>query len=118
MPVPAGFRPDGLQVIVDVGGVVRCFTLDAKGKAVAELDRAQLKVKFENGDIPEQDAKLTVKMKKGTFSDSFVDENLTNRTIKEDPVQVVADVTVSGKLYTQTVALSYTAKTGKTGKAK
>jgi hypothetical protein len=118
LPVPAGFRPEGLVMVVDVGGVVRSFTLDAKGKGVSELDRTQLKTKFQDGEIPTQDAKYAVKFAKGTFSDRLVDENLTDRTVKEDPVSIKVDVHVGPAAYTATVAQEYTAKQGKTGKTK
>lgn len=118
LPVPAGFQPEGRVVVVDVGGVVRSFTLDAKGKGVADPDRAQLKVKFEDGDVPSQDAKYVVKFAKGNFSSSLADENLTDRTVKDDPVSIKVDVHVGSNAFTATVTQTYTAKTGKSGKTK
>lgn len=118
VPVPAGFHAEGKLIVIDVGGVIKSFTLDAKGKAVADLDRAQLKTKFEDGEIPSQDAKFSAKFTKGNFAPMLVDERLTNRTVKDDPVTVKVDVTIDGVAYTQTKPQLYKAKQGKTGATK
>ncbi|MFN8642288.1 MAG: hypothetical protein U0802_11770 [Candidatus Binatia bacterium] len=118
LPIPNGFPVDGARVVVDVGGVIKSFTLDAKGKAAVGDDKVALAVRAKGGVVLAQDAALSAKFKKGTFADKLVDEGLTNRTVSDLPVTVSVQVDVGPVVYTSSPTLTYTAKAGKTGKAK
>ena len=58
LAVPAGFSAAGATLEVSIGGVVKTFTLDAKGKTTVGTDKAQLTVKAKKGVVAAQDAKL------------------------------------------------------------
>lgn len=116
--VPDGYSPTGDRVVVDVGGVVRGFVLDEKGKAKTDTEQVKLAVKKSGGVVLAQDAKLTVKLKKGSFADQLVDEGLVDATVQKVPVEVDVEVDAAAKPRKKRVALTYTAKQGKTGSAK
>jgi hypothetical protein len=120
LDVPAGFAVLGQQVVVDVGGVARAFTLTAKGSAKAGNDSIKIGVKVKKGTpVAAQVSKFQVKFSKGTFADSFEDEGLTG----DAAVTNVSKTVVVTMLFNQTMLekaqpVLYTAKVGKTGKAK
>ncbi len=120
LAVPDGFRVEGRKFVLDVGGVIKSFTLDAKGKAKAPGEQLVLKVKAKKGVVTAQDAKLSLKLTKGTFSADLADDGLVNETVKAVPVFIPVTVTVDDNPTppTATAQLSYTAKKGKTGSAK
>lgn len=119
VPIPADFVVDGKSVVVDVGGVVRSFTLDAKGKGeTPDGAKASLKVKAKNGVVAAQGSKLAIKMTKGSFASSFTDEGLTDTTVEDTPVTVAVQVTVDSANYKKAQPQLYKATQGKTGKAK
>ena len=113
LDIPAGFVFAGQKIAVDVGGVVRAFTLDAKGKQKSGGDSISVGVKPKNGI-----SKYLVKMSKGTFSDRLVDEGLKNETVKGKSTTVKVNVIFNTKLYQKIQGQIYTAKQGKTGKSK
>jgi len=114
LDVPADVAVEGLRVIVDVGGVVKTFTLDAKGKSKSGGDAFALK-KPKSGA-----SKFALKLIKGSFSASLADEGLADITVADLPVTVTVALTVNDNpaALTVPVQLSYTAKAGKTGKTK
>jgi hypothetical protein len=111
--IPSGFVFAGKKVGIDVGGVVRAFTLDAKGKQKNGFDAIAVGIKPKNGV-----SKYTVKITKGTFSDRLTDEGLTNTTISGKSTPVTVKVIFNGQLYQKIQGQIYNAKQGKTGKAK
>ncbi len=73
--VPAGFKPEGEQVTVDIGGVVKSFTLDAHGSSPpGQNDSFKIRLKTAKGAVVEQDAAFTLKLSNGTFHDPLSDE--------------------------------------------
>jgi hypothetical protein len=76
VPVAAGFSPAGQTVQVDLGGVQRTFTLDARGRARSGPDRFRLRLKRRAGVIVRQNAKFTLAVR-GDLSDQLADEGLT-----------------------------------------
>lgn len=115
--VPVGFDPTGVKVVVDVGGVIRSFDLDAKGKAKIGNDQAKFLIKKPKNGVPPA-AKFAVKFAKGDFVAKLADEGLTNTTVSDLPVTI--DVTVDiGDIYLRKlVPQIYTAKQGSTGRTK
>lgn len=116
--IPDDYSPTGDRVAVDVGGVVKSFVLDEKGKAKTDTEQVKLAVKKSGGAVLAQDAKLTVKFKKGSFADELGDEGLVDATLENVPVEVDVVVDAAAKPRKKRVALTYTAKQGKTGSAK
>ncbi|HEV7734150.1 MAG TPA: hypothetical protein VGR62_18405 [Candidatus Binatia bacterium] len=122
IPVPAGFDPTGRSLSIDVGGIVRSFTLDAKGKAKTATEQVTLKLRRVGGTVPAQDALLSFKATKGTFATELADEGLTNANVDHEERTVSVGVLLNGgggggPVQKDVVAV-YTAKTGKSGKFK
>lgn len=118
LAVPDGFSPAGATLQVSVGGVVKSFTLDTKGKAKVGTDQAQVFVKKKKGLVLAQDARLTVKFAKGSFASSMLDEGLVDATVTDAAVTIPVEVVMNGTTYAKTQPLRYSAKQGKSGKAK
>jgi hypothetical protein len=118
LAVPAGFSAAGATLEVSIGGVVKTFTLDAKGKAKVGNDRAQLTVKRKKGVVLAQDAKLSVRLAKGSFASSLADEGLVNATVKDLAVTMPVEIELNDTMYASAQPQKYTAKAGKTGKTK
>jgi hypothetical protein len=118
LAVPADFAVAGATLEVSIGGVVKTFTLDAKGKAQVGDDKAQLTVKAKKGVVLAQDAKLSVKFSKGSFVAALADEGLVDATVKDIAVTMPVEIKLNDTMYALAQAQTYTAKAGKTGKAK
>lgn len=117
VPVPAGFGVSGRLVIVDVGGIVRTFVLDDKGKAKSDGAEVKLGVKTKKGVVAAQTAKLTFKAPKGNFDPKLADEGIVDADVDQPDMGLRVEVHVDAQLYARVVTLSYKATHGKTGKA-
>ena len=114
IPVPADFAFLGKQVITNVGGVVKAFSLDAKGKSAASTTQ-KLTISKPKAGI----AKFTLKLSKGNFALALSDENLTgNLDIKKESRSARVSIYFNNVMYTKTQPLEYTAKKAKSGSAK
>ncbi len=94
--VPEGFDPAGRTLSVYLGGVVRTFTLDAKGKGADGSSKVRLVVKKSKGIVPAQDARLELVLRKQDLAASLADEDLTpdaqpRRDYREATVFVLID---------------------------
>ncbi len=112
LEVPSDFDPAGATVVVDVGGVIRSFTLDEKGKSKVDYDQAQIK-KPKDGL-----SKYAVKIAKGSFSTTLADEGLTDTTVKDFATEVGVGLDVNAAKLRKLQPQLYTAKQGKSGKTK
>ncbi|MHC4922532.1 MAG: hypothetical protein ACYTG4_00420, partial [Planctomycetota bacterium] len=111
LALPSQWTPSGLEVVVDVGGVTKTFTLDAKGKAKTE-SKDSIKISPKNG-------KFKVKFGKGSYANALEDEQLTgDATVKKAPREVPVTVLMDGTMYRVNAQVLYSAKAGKKGKAK
>jgi len=112
----AGFAPDGEEIVVEIGGVTKTFTLGADGKAVNGDDSIALKRDSKN---PARQL-VTLACKLGNFGD--VSDEFFSFKGETPPgglqVVVPVSVTLDGQVAKSVVVLNYTAKAGKTGKAK
>jgi hypothetical protein len=117
LPVADGFVRAGRMVTVDVGGIVRTFVLDSKGKAKSDGTELKLAVTSKKGHVAAQDAQLFFKGAKATWADELSDEGFVDATV-ETTLAIHVEVHVDGALYAKTVTLGYQATKGKTGKAK
>jgi autotransporter-associated beta strand protein len=99
-------------VVVDVGGIVRSFTLDANGKSTT---KGLTLSKPKNGST-----KLVMKLTKSTLAASLADEGLTGDADIKTAVSKSIDVIVlfNSTFYETTKTVSYTAKNGVSGTAK
>lgn len=123
---PALFDPAGLALVIDVGGAVRAFTIDGKGRGKTADGSAQLvlkpskknkqnkKVEFLGGPIA-----FKASLKKGTWAATWMDEGINpDEDAKNSARTVAVDVTLNGVIYTESVSTQYSAKAQKNGKFK
>jgi PKD repeat protein len=110
-----GFKPAGQTVIVDIGGVVKSFSLAGKGSVKNGGDSFGMSVKLgKDGTAPLQVAKFSVKLTKGNFGTPLGNCGLkTAGGTPTVPVTVIFD----GQLYQRAVKMTYKA-TSKSGSAK
>lgn len=120
LSIPTGFKPQGARVILDVGGVVRSFLLDANGARKQGNDALKIGIKSKKGVIAAQTAKFSAKFSKGTFAPNFADEGITaETTVKNDTSKVVrVNLYFDGKLFRKDQPQIYSAKAGSSGSTK
>ena len=99
----------GSTFVVDIGGVVQVFTMDAKGNAVQGRNR--LKV-----SLPKSGAAKFSWNLQGTFSPLLIDEKLTNSNVSDLPLTVPIAIVVNNTLFSANVGQKYSASSGKTGR--
>lgn len=114
LPVADGFNFANQVVVFDVGGVVKSFTLDAKGKSPSGANDS-VKLNKPKGGV----AKYIVKFNKGSFAANLADEGLVGTAdAKNAPKDVTVVALFNSTLLRTTKTLSYTAKANKGGLAK
>lgn len=120
LSVPAGFTLGGAKVSLDVSGVSRTFSLDAKGSAKAADGSAfKLSAKATKGKVAAQTAKYAVTLPKGTFAATLAPTGLTGAgDAKGKSVKVAFTVVFNQMLLQKIQTMSFSAKKGKTGAAK
>jgi len=118
LPVKAGFTGANQKVVVDVGGVIKSFTLTSKFAAKTATDSIKIGVKAKKGVVAAQTAKYTIKVGKGTFSTALADDGLGNENAKNKSTTVRVDVLFNGQYLRKLVPQIYTAKQGTSGRTK
>jgi PKD repeat protein len=117
-PVPAGFSPAGRQVVVDVAGVTRTFTLDANGKGSVSDGTFSLVLRKARGAVVAQRGKFTMTLKNTSLQTQLAAAGLTNADSTGILVDLPVETTFAGTTYDSVADVVYTAKAGKTGVAK
>jgi hypothetical protein len=115
--IPEGFAVSGKKALVDIGGVVKSFTLGAKGASPKANDVFAVGVKAAKGVVALQVAKFAVKLSKGSFATALADDGLVNATTSTH-VTVPVTVVFNGDVLQKNVTLSYKASAHKSGAAK
>lgn len=118
IPVDAGFDPAGKSLSVDVGGIARSFTLDAKGRGTAADGVAALAVRRTKGTVPAQRARVTVTLRNTSLAADLADEGLTDADASAKPVSVPVSVTLGSTSFDAVADLVWDAKAGRSGSAK
>ncbi|MCY3018671.1 MAG: PKD domain-containing protein [Planctomycetota bacterium] len=115
--IPDGFTVAGQTAIVDIGGVVKSFTLNGKGKSPKGSDSFAVGVKARRTGTPLQVAKFAVKLLKGSFAAALADDGLINASTT---AQVTVPVTLifNGEVLQKAVSQSYKAVKDKAGATK
>ncbi len=111
--IPAGFAPLGQTVVVDVGGVVRSFTLDKTGKASHGSDSFQFTLK--KGAAT---ARFTAKFSKAALAATLADEGLTSQAAVKALKTIRVNLLFAATDYQFDDTVLYSANAGKTGSAK
>lgn len=108
---PANFLADGAPFIVDVGGVVTSFTLNAAGKV--KNGNNSLAITLKGSGAPT--SKFTIKLTKGSFATQLAGVGLTNSNATGSAVTIPVGIIFNDQLWVGRVAQTYTAKQGKSG---
>lgn len=119
LPVKAGFTGSNKKFVVDVGGVIKSFTLGSKNTAKVGGDSIKLSVKAKKGVVSaDQAAKYSIKISKGTFGSTLADDGLGNENAKNKATTVRVDVLFNGQYLRKLVPQIYSAKQGNSGRTK
>jgi hypothetical protein len=128
LPIPDGFAANSQTVLLDVGGVVKIFTLNSKGIGApasgypaitsATNDHFSLKFKSQKGNVPAQTGSFTAQFNKGTFAGDLADEGLLgNMSVKKYGRVVPVIVMFNAQMFEELPVTQYTATANKTGVA-
>jgi hypothetical protein len=112
IPMPAGFSFAGKQVAFDVGGVQQVFVLNARGQSAPKGLR--IRTKPSSGGT----SQYTLLLRNGAFSSVLSASGLTNTTVVNAAISARVMCIFNGVLYQTDRSLVYSAKQGKSGKAK
>ena len=111
---PANFIANGAPLIVDVGGVVTTFKLNAAGKVKNGNNSLTISLKGTKAAT----AKFMLKLTKGSFATALAAVGLTKVNASGSAVSIPVGVIFNNQLWVVSVAQTYTAKKGKTGATK
>ena len=117
VPVPLGLNAAGQTVIVDVGGVVRAFALDATGKSTPRNSAATFAVQLPK-KASAQLAPFTVKLTRGSFAAQFAKFGLRDATMSATSVSIPVTLVFINEARSSNRSLTYRATQRKTGAAK
>jgi hypothetical protein len=115
LPINAGQAISGVNAVLDVGGIVRTFTL-TKGAAKLDADSIKFSIKQSNGETPTQVSTFTVKFSKGNFLAPLAPLGFTNEDVAGVGVTIPFYLIFDGKYFTSTVNQRYFAKKNSSGK--
>lgn len=116
LPLPESCR----RVILDVGGFVAAFDLDAKGKAKSSDGRRSCKAKFTRGRDGTPNLLLTFKLKRSSLRAQLADDGVRNVSTDKTGASTTVPVrlVVCNSLHAGEAQAVYLAKAGKKGKLK
>ncbi|HYG75288.1 MAG TPA: CAP domain-containing protein [Planctomycetota bacterium] len=118
LPVAADFTPDQKQVIVDVSGIARAFTLDIKGKGTA-LNTIGLETQsFKLAKPKNLVAKYQLKLARANLRGDLDGDGLTNADNAGSGVKIPVAVYFTQAIFTHEYNATYKAKANRTGMAK
>lgn len=117
LPVPDGFDVASQQVAIFFGGIVKVFTLDAKGNFKDAVDSFKVRVKAKKGVVLAQEAKFIAKFAKQDFQTDLADEGLVNGDVDKEK-EVEAVIIFAGAALSGNQLIDYVAKQDKSGKGK
>jgi len=100
------FTLAGQVVIIDVGGVVKAFTLGADGTATSGSDTIKVKLGKKKG------GQFSVELLNGSFANSFVDEGLVPTQTSRKPRLVQATLLLNNLYYQAIVKKPFNVKKG------
>lgn len=123
LALPLGFTLDGAHIVVDIGGVIQEFDLDAKGASPRADRNNKAKLKLLSAKKQIQDgallADLTVTLKKQDFSADLADEGMVGTPPPiEITTPVLLFVIVDSSPFQAVKNALYKNKTGATGSFK
>jgi len=120
LPLADGFQPAGKEFVMNVGGAVRSFVMDDKGRAKTTTGSLKLKpLKRKKSDTTSTlKTSFAVLLRREDLAADLLDEGLENTTQKNKSVNINVGVTLDGIDYQKLVPQKYSAKQGKSGRTK
>ena len=112
LPVPSGLSLTNQQVVLDVNGVAKAFTLNSKGQAGS--GNSTFKLMVPKG---KKTGTFTMKLNKGTFATTLASV-LPNENDTKKSVTLAITILFNKSIFTHNQKVSYTAKKGNMGMAK
>ena len=113
----ADFLPAGQTLTFDIGGAQESFTLDSKGRGANAQGTCLLAFKKATKSQPAGWI-ITVKLSHGAFAGAWGAYGLTDTTTNSTNVELPVVLLVGDDAFADDIPLLYTAKAGKSGKAK
>jgi inhibitor of cysteine peptidase len=131
LAIPANFASTGQTVVLDVGGVVKIFTLDSNGAGTAATgypavtsaanDRFKLYFNSVEGRVAAQTGKFVARFNKGTFAGTLADEGLLGNatiTLAQNVIRMIPVIILfDGQMFESVPAVLYTATAGENCRA-
>jgi hypothetical protein len=118
LSIPAGFKASGSTFGLFLSGISKRIVLDAKGHSPKGNDILVIQIKSSKGAVAAQTAKFTLKLTKGKFTTPLADAGLTNKTVKNESINIPVTVLFNSTVFQANVPQQYTASQGKTGATK
>ena len=118
LAIPAAFKVSGAKLGLAVGGLVKVFTLDDKGKAKSGGDQVSVSIKSSQGTVAAQASKFSIKLNKDSLTTVLAAFGLTNDNATSKSVIIPFSIVFANSINQDNVTLHYAAKKGKSGSAK
>lgn len=115
LALPAGFTPQGVTAVLEVGEARFVFTLDHKGRGRSALGNMVLKTGKRQG--------LNVNLRNGSWAGLWAPRGLANEDVQNVTINMPVALTLSGGAFAPTVyaadkSLRYSARAGRGGIAR
>ena len=114
LPETAGINPTGKQVVVDLGGVVKSFTLNSKGQA----NSGGNVFKLNNKGKTKGTGSFQVMLKNGAYQAQLANAGLQNVDTRSQAKVIKLTITLDQKNYSNDVKTIYTSVKNHMGLAK
>lgn len=119
LPVRKGFDAANQLIFVDVGGVVRTFQLDRKGRSREFNQQFLLKFNSRTAKLSAQNAKFQIKIGPGAFASFLSDEGFTqNAGSKPVAREVLVTLLFDGMQFQKRQQQHYSVRSGRIGFSK
>jgi acid phosphatase len=114
VPAPPGFDPAGATAVLDVGGVVRAFTFDERGRAIRDASNADSSLKL---SLRDGVASLRLKVSRAALAPALADEALTDTDAEDLRTGALVTLVLDGNGFEKIERLLYRARAGRSGSA-
>jgi len=108
-PVPPDFQPDGQRLVIDVGGIVREFILDARGRSRRDPANPGASLALSVGEAT---ASFKLRLRRFDLASAFADEGIGSTDASDALTGVRVACVVDGTLFETIEPLRYSARPG------
>jgi hypothetical protein len=118
LPVPLGFALGGQSMTVMVGGYTSVFTLSANGRGHNSTDRIKLSGKLKKSVSAASTLNFSYAVKKQNLLASLQAYGLSNANVSGQSISLPVLMDLDNEGFLANIAVTYTAKRGKSGTAR